>query len=283
MTKEKHRLTLMNRLGIELISVLGMNPVATVELAADLGLSHIKVAFSSLPFDCGYPPFSLRKDASLRRELIAVCRDRGIFISLGDGFQIRAGMDVRTYYPEHLEIMAELGVKNVNALIVDKDLGHGFDQFAVLAEMVAAHGMETVIEFIPIFGVCNLETAAAAVRHVGRRDTRILIDTMHAGRSGMRAADLKALDPDMIGHVQLCDAPKVPTIDDYMEEACFERMVPGTGELPLFDYLAAIRRDIPIGVEVPQRAEARAGIGPHERFGKAVAGARELLKRVEAQ
>ena len=95
----------MNRLGIELISVLGMNPVATVELAADLGLSHITVAFSSLPFDCGYPPFSLMKDPALRRELVAVCRDRGVSVSLGDGFQIRNRMDVRTYYPAHLEMM----------------------------------------------------------------------------------------------------------------------------------------------------------------------------------
>jgi hypothetical protein len=79
---------------------------------------------------------------------------------------------------------------------------------------------------------------------------------MHLVRSGSGAEDVAALDPELIGHVQLADALLVPTIPDYMEEACFERMVPGTGELPLVDILAALPSDVVIGLEVPLRSQA---------------------------
>ena len=100
---------------------------------------------------------------------------------------------------------------------------------------------------------------------------------MHLVRSGSGAKDVAELDPDLIGHVQLADAPLVPTIPDYMEEACFERMIPGTGELPLVDILAVLPRDVVIGLEVPLRSQADAGVGPHERLGRCVEAARRLL------
>jgi len=55
------------------------------------------------------------------------------------------------------------------------------------------------------------------------------------------------------------------------------RMVPGTGELPLRDILAALPRDLVIGIEVPRLKEARAGAGPHERLRPCVEAARDLL------
>ena len=122
-----------------------------------------------------------------------------------------------------------------------------------------------------------------AVRAVGRPDFRLLIDTMHLVRSGSGPADLAALDPDLIGYVQLSDVPLVPTIPDYMEEACFERMVPGTGELPLLEHTRALPRHVVMGLEVPLRSQADAGVGPHERLGRCVDAARELLAELDDQ
>jgi len=41
----------MNRLGIELLSVFGMNPVEHVELAAELGCAFVSTGLSQLPFN----------------------------------------------------------------------------------------------------------------------------------------------------------------------------------------------------------------------------------------
>jgi len=274
----------MSNLGIEFISVFGMPPVEFVNLAADLGCSHISTGLQNAPGRYNpyeYPPFSLKEDRALRREMTAALNDRGVSISLGEGFAIWPNGNVRESYAADLEIMSELGITRINSVSFETDRVRSFDQLGVLAEMAGAHGIETMIEFVPTFGIADLATAQAAVNHVGRDNFKILIDTMHVGRSGARAQDIAALDPGVIGYVQLCDALRVPKIPDYLEEAMYERMVPGEGELPLREMLAALPRDRVIGLEVPQRSKVEAGIGQRERMAHCVEAARRLLARLD--
>jgi sugar phosphate isomerase/epimerase len=267
------------RLGIEQLSVFGLPPVEFVALAADLGCSCISAALTAISYNPhGYTAFSLRDDPALRREMIAAMRDRGISISLGEGCTIRPGQDIRDAGRD-LDIMRELGVERINSVSLDADRMRSFDQFAVLAEMASARGMESTVELCPVLVVGNLGDALALIRHVGRPDFRLLLDTMHLARSGATAADITALDPKLIGYVQLCDAWLVPRIPNYMEEATFERLVPGDGELPLRDMLAALpAAGLTISLEVPQRSLAEEGVGPEVRLGQCVAAARALLE-----
>jgi hypothetical protein len=53
------------------------------------------------------------------------------------------------------------------------------------------------------------------------------------------------------------------------------------GELPLLDVLAVLPREIIVGLEVPMRGRAEAGIGPHERLSGCVNATRGLLKRLD--
>jgi sugar phosphate isomerase/epimerase len=206
----------------------------------------------------------------------AAMRDRGITISLGEGLTIRPGVGARDHEAD-LDLFCELGVEVINTVSMDPDLGRTFDEFAVMAEMVAARGKHTTTELAPSLTVGDLPTALAAVRHVGRPDFNLLIDTMHVIRSGSTIADIAALDPALIGYVQLCDAPLTPRFESYFEESMFERMVPGEGELGLRELLAVLPADRVYSLELPLRSEAKAGIGPHERLGKCVAAARRLL------
>lgn len=270
----------MERLGIEFLSVLGLPPVAFVSLAADLGCRHISTGLESSPYNpLGYPPFSLRDDRALRREMTAVMRDRDVSISLGEGMNVRQGADIRDR-ADDLDLMAELGVRRVNTVSLDPDLDRSVDQFGTLAEMAASRGMETTVEPSPGLTVPDLPAALDAIRQVGRPDFRILIDTMHLIRSGSGPDDIAVLDPGTVGYIQLSDAPLAPAIPHYSEEAMFERMVPGAGELPLLEILSALPRDLVIGLEVPLRSQAQAGVGPHERLGRCVDAARGLLARL---
>ena len=66
---------------------------------------------------------------------------------------------------------------------------------------------------------------------------------MHLVRSGSgRRRAGSAWIADHIGYAQLNDTTLQPRIDNYMEEAMFERMVPGEGELPLHDILVRASR-----------------------------------------
>lgn len=270
----------MDRLGIEFLSVFGLPPVDFVDLAADLGCRYISTFLRELPMvPLGYPAFSLKDDVALRKDMLAAMNHRGVAISLGDGFLVLPGADMRTFAVD-LDVMAELGVPRINVVSLDPDRGRTFDQCAVLTDLAAQRGIETTIEAVPGLTVGDIPTALAAVKHVGRSDCRLLIDTMHLVRSGSSAVDLANIGPDHIGYAQLSDATLQPRTDNYAEEAMYERMVPGEGELPLRDILAALPADIVIGLEIPRRSLAVAGIGPIDRLRPCVDAARDLLSEV---
>lgn len=267
----------MPAIGIENISVFGLPPVEFVNLAADLGCQHISTGLTSFGYNPQrYPPFSLRDDVHLRRQMVAAMQERSISISLGEGLTVREGSDVRSYAND-LDVFGDLGVKRINTVSMDPDLSRSFDQFGTLAEMAAARGMVTTVELSPSLTVADLETALAAVRHVGRSDFNLLIDTMHLVRSGSTPADIAALDSDLIGYIQVCDAPRASRFENYFEEAMFERMVPGEGELDLQSLLAALPHDRVFAIEVPLRSAVEAGVGPHERLRKCVEATRRLI------
>jgi sugar phosphate isomerase/epimerase len=264
----------MRRLGVEQLTVLGLKPVEFVNLVADLGCNCISTGLTGMP---GYTAFSLRDDKTLRHEMIAAMRDRGVSISLAEGCLVRPGQDIRDLAGD-FDLFQELGAERINTLSIDPDLSRSLDQFGVLAEMSAARGMESSLELCPGLTVNNLASAVAAVRHVGRKGFTLLLDTMHLGRSGATAAEVAALDPAMIGYVQLSDAPLRPTNPSYMDEAKFDRMVPGEGELPLREYLSAVPRDVVVSLEVPSRTLEKAGLSPQDRLERCVKAARALLK-----
>lgn len=264
-------------LGVERLCVFGMPPVEFVELAGDLGCQHIGIGLRPMryynPHD--YPDWSLTTGRALRGEMVRAMRDRGVSVSLCEGFGIKPGVDLRDYEAD-LDVVCELGGARINVASSDRDQSRTFDGFAVLTEMAAARGLVTTAEIGP-GPVRDLPAALAAVRHVGRPDFKLLIDTMHFFRFGGQVADLAALDPQLIGYVQLCDAPLVSRHASYMEEALYERANPGEGELPLADLAPILPPDVVVSVEVPQRSQVEAGLSPHERVGRTVAAARKLL------
>jgi sugar phosphate isomerase/epimerase len=270
------------RIGIEFISVLGLPPVPFIEFAAEMGCGYVGIAlqpmFSENPH--GYPAWSLRDDAALRRETIAAMRDRDVCISLGEGFIAWPHTDMAVAFGPDLDLMRELGAERVNLVCVDSDLNRAFDQCASFAELATAKGLMATIEYLPGLAIGNLETAVAAVRHAANSNFRVLVDAMHFFRSGSSPAELAALDPALVGYVQLCDVPLVALYNDYSYEARFDRRPPGKGELPLLDLLNAAPRKLIVGLEVPMLREAQAGIGPKERLAEGIRATRHLLTQL---
>jgi sugar phosphate isomerase/epimerase len=267
----------MTQLAVGFLSVFALPPVEFVSLAAELGCRYISTVVQGQPLvPLGFPPFSLKDDPALRKDLRAAMNDRGVTISLGDGFLVLPGAEMGNFCPD-LDVLSELGVPRINVVSLDPDLTRTFDQFAALTELAAQRNIETDVEPVPGLTVGDLPTAVAALEYVGRPDFRLLIDTMHLVRSGSSAADLADLDPEHIGYAQLNDTTLRPRIDNYMEEAMYERMVPGEGELPLRDILAALPPDIVVELEVPRRSLALAGVSPFDRLRPCVEAARRLL------
>ncbi len=245
----------MRPLGIDSQTIFGMPPVEQIGLAAKLGCSHISLGLQPVPWKLdGYPSWSLRDDPALRRNVQAALRDCGIFIALAEGFAIRAGAKIRDRAAD-LDLFTQFGARWVSTVCMDPDLPRALDELATLAQMTSERRMGLLLEFAPPHSVNNLRSAVAAVEllpHAG-----LLIDAMHFFRTGSALTELAAIDPRLIGYVQLCDAPEHPTGEDYYKEASFERLPPGEGELPLKKLLDALPQNVPIGIEIPMRSRCR--------------------------
>jgi sugar phosphate isomerase/epimerase len=267
---------ILRRLGIESLTTFGLAPVPLVHLAADLGCSFIAIGLGPLPINPeDFPVWSLREPEP-RRALKQAMAERGVSIGLGQGFGIFPGRDVRDLEGD-LDLLCELGIARLCGVSLETDADRSFDQIAALAEMAGRRGVDVMLEFVPTRAIPDLPAALDVVRRLDVANVRLLIDCMHLIRSGGSAADVAALDPALIGYAQICDAQLVPSNPDYLDEAVTERRVPGTGQLPLAAIIAALPADVPIGIEIPMRARALAGEGPHQRARDCVEGALAVL------
>lgn len=270
-------------LGLELLTVLGLGPVEHVTLAADLGCTAVSMGLARLPerFNPhGYRAWSLREDAGLRRELKAALADRGVAISIAEGLGVSADIEAADRAAD-MDIFADLGALRVNAADMGIERDRAYDQLAILADMAAERGMEFSIEFCPVFTIRSLPEALEAVRHIGEGKATVLIDSLHFFRSGGKVREIAELDPALIGHVQLSDAPrKGAKADDrsaYLTEAISGRMIPGQGELPMREFVEALPRGQVLGLEVPLMAAAQNGRAVQDYVGEIVKRTRELL------
>ena len=264
-------------LSIDFISVFGLPPVQFIALAAELECRHISIGLTPMPTNPHrYPTWSLREDSAMRRATLSALHDSGVTITLGEGFLIRPGIDVREAAAD-LDHMLELGVSIVNILSLEPDRSRGLDQLAAFADLAGARRMRATLEFLPGLPIGDLTTAVAAVRAVARPNFQLLLDAMHVFRSGANVTEIAALDPALIGYAQLCDVPRVSKAASYADEARHERLPPGEGELPLLDFVALLPPDIVIGLEIPMLRRAELGVSPHDRLAPCVRDARDLL------
>jgi len=261
------------RFGIELLTVLGMNPVEHVRLAAELGCSNVSMGLIQMPFNnpYGHAPWSLAEDAALRRELKAALADTGVFIAIGEGIRVRDDAPAQAFAGQ-MDLMAELGARRINAVSMDYPHDYVIEQMAILRDMAGERGMAFSIEIVRGWTIGTLAEGVAAAKAVGGT---VLIDSMHFYRGGGRTGEIAALDPALIGHCQISDVPIAETMD-YMQQAMVARLAPGDGELPLRDFVAALPKDMTIGIEVPNLALAADGRPQREVVAEIVRKAQAL-------
>ena len=268
----------MNRLGIDRLSAFGMPPVEFVELTADLGCGHVGIALAPMagynPHN--YPDWSLRDDTALRRAMVSALDDRGVRIGMVEGFALVPGQDIRACAAD-LDLVCEMGGRRIACVSLDKDLQRTIDGFTVLAGMAAERDLLVSAEMGSLGPYGLVDTALEMAASIGMGNFSLMIDAMHYFRMGNTLAQLAEFDPALIGYIQLCDVPWQRRFETYMEEAMYERMVPGQGELPLREFVKLLPPDVVVSLEIPIRSLAEQGLGPRERLAPCVVAARSLL------
>jgi sugar phosphate isomerase/epimerase len=128
------------------------------------------------------------------------------------------------------------------------------DALGAFADRAAEHGLRLHVEVIPTSHIPDLPTGWRIVEAVDRPNVGLVLDTFHLGRSACDPELLDSIPLDKVFHVQLCDGPAVPSIEDFFEEAVTSRLFAGDGELNAAEYVRHLLRDgshPQMGPEVP--------------------------------
>jgi sugar phosphate isomerase/epimerase len=181
-------------------------------------------------------------------------------------------------YAEAFAIGAEIGARGAVVHIHDPQEDRAIDGLGQICDLAAAHGLRIGLEFMGITPACaSIGQAVHYVRQVGRANIGIGMDPLHLIRTGGTAADVLAVPEAFFTYAQICDGRGLHRSDDYLPEA-LDRLMPGDGDFPLAEILAALPADIAIDVEAPSTSRIATGLPalPHARA--AVSRARALVE-----
>ena len=121
------------------------------------------------------------------------------------------------------------------------------------ADAAEHHDAPIVYEFMPPdVNVHDLETALALVEGADAPNGGLAVDTWHLGKLRLTPDDVRRIPARHIGWVELSDG-RGEDMEDLVDETINHRELPGEGDFPVREYVAALRDagyDGPWGVEV---------------------------------
>jgi sugar phosphate isomerase/epimerase len=169
---------------------------------------------------------------------------------------LRAGPDDADHF-RLIDIAAEVGAANVLAVSSAPEPGDTADKLGRLSEHAQAAGLRVSLEFGAFTAVRGLADALDVLARCGP-GPGLLVDPLHFARTGGTPADLARVDPARFAYAQFCDAaangPSPDDVPAIIEEALDLRLLPGEGELPLAEILAALPAATPLSVELRSKA-----------------------------
>ena len=248
--------------GIDHLTLLDVSPPELVTIASETGFDA--VGFRVGTAGPGEEPYPMAIGSPMLEETLRRMEDTGVRVL--DVEVIRLGPDItRKDYEALLESGQRLGARFINVMGDDVDIDRISDNFAQLTADARPYGLRPLIEPMAYRPVHNLEIAVRIAQRSGGGG--VLVDCLHFQRCGDNLNYLRSVDPALLPILQLCDAPLAqPTglprprwlprgqgtdIPDAQLESRAMRQLPGDGELPVVELLAAMPAGIPISVEAP--------------------------------
>ena len=225
------------------------------------------------------PTWPMLGDTPMLRETRERLADTGLQVLEAEGVSILPGRSIGSFrqLPALIEAAAELSAHYLAVAAFDPNKGTVAEQLAELCELCRPAGLVPVVEFMSRSAVRNLSDALDLVQQPGCESAGVVLDTLHFFRSGGSVADLERADHRRIHLIQLSDASKAPppSEQDAREESR-NRLLPGQGDLPLADVLAAASDVGWISMEVPDSSCAHS---PLEMARQVMLAAQQLLAR----
>lgn len=246
----------MTVLSLHHLTMIDAHPLALIEAAAAGGFTHCGIRLVAP--NPGDPLVDVLSEPGAIRAIGRKLADAGVELLDIEAIWLGERMDVAMLRPA-LEAAAQLGAKYALAVGNDPDRTRLTSNFAALCALAEPLGIKVMLEFITYCAIDSLEAAGTLVHDAAAPNAGLLIDTLQFFRSGARAEQVIPYDPVLFSYMQICDGPKTApvTLEGRRKEARENRLLPGQGELPVRELLAALPADIPISLEAPTAALRR--------------------------
>ena len=227
-------------------------------------------------------------DPKLLRAALSQLEALNLVVAMGDGFLLKPheGLDGLR---RQLDVLADLGAPLANTCAFEpnselrRDPSYVGDLLGEFCQVARTAGVDVLLEFTPLSHVPSLAAAVELLRELDQPNLRILLDTLHLARAGEGPDDVRKVDQQLIGYCQLSDGPLASeSLSAYLDEAVYDRALPGDGEFPLAEVLSLVPRDITISAEVPLRGLQQAGVSAQERARLILESSRRVLARAWA-
>ena len=114
------------------------------------------------------------------------------------------------------------------------------EHFAATCDLAARYDVTCDLENLPMWGVKTIRQAWSVVAAAGRPNGGIVFDILHYVRGGSTPDMLAEIPGDRVHCVQLNDGPLRLPPGVTLEENCFDRGWPGTGEFPLTEIVRTL-------------------------------------------
>ncbi len=263
-------------LSLEPMTLMDVGARETVDIAAQLGCEYVSMVLHepvpALPCD------PIVADLTLRRETAQAMRATGVKLSNIECFNLTPAIQPSDL-AAGLECGHELGARTATAILSpNDDRADALAKYQRLCDMAAELNIRVNVEFfMSSRSMTTLPDAIAFARDSGRANAGVTIDVLHLFRTGSSVANLKAMDPDLIGAVQLSDGPSTIDHEGHVIEAGKERLAPGAGAFPLRAVLELIPPSVIVGIEVPQ-SSLIGKVAPEERARALLEATRNLYR-----
>lgn len=269
------------RLSLPHLTMLDATPPELVDAAAHAGFHSVSLRL--IPTMANEAQHPMLGKSVMKREVQALLASTGVTVCDIEALWLSPSSEPSQYERE-LEAAAELGAKCVQVISNDPDQNRLAETFSRFCETGRRFGLAMALEFMRISHLQSLEAARRVVERTRQPNALLVLDALHCFRCHTPLEELQSLRPELVGLVQLCDAPlRAPEGHEAMiREARFHRRLPGEGELPLHAWLESLPADRMIALEAPVRSEREAPTPFRQRAVRMMNGLRAFLEQHRA-
>lgn len=266
------------------LTVSGSDPVTQIKIAKETGYDY--VSLRTIPMHlAGEKEYLPDQDPKLFSEIQKALKEYDMPLMDIELARIFDDIDFESY-KSAFDAAARLGAKDVLGSVWTRNRSVYTENAGKVADLCKEFGLNYNLEFLPWAGVRNLQEMITLIDDLGRDNAFIMVDTLHAGRAGVTASELKRTPDKYFRFMHICDGPagdnNDPVLDCIRDERMLktareERLYPVDGCIDISGMVNALP-NLPLSIELPNLQEMKKR-GPSGHAKECLMRAKNLIDR----